>query len=428
MFRVFNCLATEHDWRLVALAVIVCLLASLTSVNLLRRAKLPSGHIRALWLLTAGFATGCGIWATHFIAILAYTPGLPITYGIGLTAASLVAAVVVTTIGLAALLYLPTSWNAALGGIIVASGVTIMHYLGMMAVQLPGRVTWDFELVIVSVLLGTVFTVAALAVAVRHRHNEATFISALLLTAAITSLHFTGMGAVEIIPDPTRTIGHYSLSPTSLALALANAALALLALSLVSAFADRRLRERDRRLATAVNNMTQGLVMFDPSERMVVCNDRYIEMYGLSRDVVKPGCTLTDIIRHRISTGSLTRDAEEYRSQLLDAMARKETISWVVEADNGRAISVVNRPIAGGDWVGVHEDISERRRSERELESTRSFLDKVIENVPVTISVKSLPDFRYTLINRVAQRHYGVAREQMIGKTSTDVFPPAWRH
>jgi len=172
---------------------------------------------------------------------------------------------------------------------------------------------------------------------------------------------------------------------------------------------------------------TQGMKVkkqFDAAERMVVCNERYIELYGLSRDIVKPGCTLAEIIRHRIATGSLRRDAEEYRAELLDAMARRETISWVVETDDGRSISVVNRPIAGGDWVGVHEDITERRRAERELKQTKAFLDTVIESVPVTIAVKELPSYRYALINRAAEKHYGVPRDSMIGRTSSEVFPP----
>ena len=101
MCRIFNCLTTEHDWRLVILAAVVCLLASLTAINLFHRARLTGGRARVVWIATAGFATGCGIWATHFIAMLACDPGITVSYGIGLTAASLFAAALVTTLGLA---------------------------------------------------------------------------------------------------------------------------------------------------------------------------------------------------------------------------------------------------------------------------------------------------------------------------------------
>src|ERR1044071_7504202 len=83
MFRVLTCLATEHDWRLVAVAAVICLLASLTTINLFHRAQATAGRIRLGWLAAAGVATGCGIWATHFIAMLAYDPGIGIAYHIG---------------------------------------------------------------------------------------------------------------------------------------------------------------------------------------------------------------------------------------------------------------------------------------------------------------------------------------------------------
>ena len=101
MFRVLTCLATEHDWRLVIVAGVVCFLASLTAISLFGRARAVSGRARISWLLAAGAATGCGIWATHFIAMLAYDPGVPVAYNIGLTVMSLMVAVVITTVGLA---------------------------------------------------------------------------------------------------------------------------------------------------------------------------------------------------------------------------------------------------------------------------------------------------------------------------------------
>src|SRR6185437_555279 len=99
MFQVFNCLATEHDLRLVVVAGVVCFLASLTAVNMFNRARSTGARSRIVWLVAAGAATGCGIWATHFIAMLAYDPGVAIGYNIGLTALSLLAAATVTGAG-----------------------------------------------------------------------------------------------------------------------------------------------------------------------------------------------------------------------------------------------------------------------------------------------------------------------------------------
>src|SRR3954469_10338898 len=102
MYRVLTCLTGEHDLRLVVLAGGVCFLASLAAISLFHRARATQGRARATWILIAGTAAGCGIWATHFIAMLAYEPGIATAYDIGLTALSLIAAVAVTSLGLGA--------------------------------------------------------------------------------------------------------------------------------------------------------------------------------------------------------------------------------------------------------------------------------------------------------------------------------------
>src|SRR4051812_2608484 len=129
-----------------------------------------------------------------------------------------------------------------------------------------------------------------------------------------------------------------------------------------SVFYRRRLYGRRSALfATAINNMSQGVVMFDSSARLVLCNGRYLEMYGLSPSVVKPGSKLVDVMHHRFATGSIASDPKKYCTETLTAMAEGKTIDTIVKAPDGRSILVVNRPVAGGQhWVGTHEDITER--------------------------------------------------------------------
>src|SRR5262249_21077554 len=115
---------------------------------------------------------------------------------------------------------------------------------------------------------------------------------------------------------------------------------------------------------------------------------------------------------------------EEYRSELMTAMRAGKSASWVVEQSDGRAIAVSNRPFAGGYLVGTHEDISGRRRGGREVERTKSFLDRVIETVPATIVVKNAQDLRFVLVNRAGERLYGVPRDRLIGKCADEIFSP----
>lgn len=367
MFRVLTCLGGEHDPRLVLLAACICFLASVVAINLFRRATATAGGVRLVWLALAGAATGCGIWATHFIAMLAYEPGVAIAYDIVLTGLSLCLAMLITACGLGLAVFRREGWYPAIGGMIVGGGVACMHYTGMLALEVPGRIFWSPDLVAASILLGTVFGAASLMVAVRYEGERGTLLSAVLLTLAIISHHFTAMGAVEIVPDPLRTIHPFALSPGALAVAVAAAAVLILGLSLAGAIADRRIKERDLLLVTAVNNMSHGIVMFDGNERLLVCNDRYVEMYGLSRDVAKPGATLRELLQHRKATGTLSRDIDEYRSALLTTIAKGEVSSWLVHMPDGRTISVTNRPMTGGAWVASHEDVTERRRAEERI-------------------------------------------------------------
>lgn len=119
-------------------------------------------------------------------------------------------------------------------------------------------------------------------------------------------------------------------------------------------------------LSMVLNNMTQGVVLFDAHERVLVVNDRYVEMYGLSSGVVKPGCTLMELIKNRITTGSLNIDPEKYRAEIMTAVREGAVMNRIVETPDGRAVLVVNRPIQNGKyWIGTHDDITERIQAER---------------------------------------------------------------
>lgn len=168
--------------------------------------------------------------------------------------------------------------------------------------------------------------------------------------------------------------------------------------------AEARARERERLFDTAVNNMSQGLVMFDVAEQLLVCNRRYLEMYGLSADAVKPGCTLLNLLQLRIAKGTFAQDPLAYRADLLATMREGRTIRRVTETGDGRTIAVVNQPMEGGGWVATHEDITERRKAELERDRAKAFLDTVIENVPVTLVVKDARDYRFVLVNRAAEQ------------------------
>jgi diguanylate cyclase (GGDEF)-like protein len=122
-----------------------------------------------------------------------------------------------------------------------------------------------------------------------------------------------------------------------------------------------------QRLDTAVNNIPQGLVVYDALARVTVCNRRYLEMFGLSPDVAKPGCTMQDLISHRKETGSFDGDVEEFCAAIIRNVRLGNVTHQITEAPGGRSILIINQPLEAGGWVATIEDITERRLAEEQI-------------------------------------------------------------
>jgi diguanylate cyclase (GGDEF)-like protein len=120
-------------------------------------------------------------------------------------------------------------------------------------------------------------------------------------------------------------------------------------------------------LATALNNIPQGLVLYDSSARIVVCNQTYLDMFGLSPDVARPGCTMQRLIAHRKETGSFDGDVEAFCSAVIQQVSLGKATRQLTEAPGGRAIEIINRPLKAGGWVATIEDITERTRADEKI-------------------------------------------------------------
>ena len=243
MLRIIGCITDQHDLRLVLLAALICIIGCYTAFSLKARA-VAGGHIsRNLWLAAAAFVTGSGVWATHFVAELAFRPGLPIAYDIGFTALSVVVAVLVSGLGLAIALGRGTH-GAALGGVVVGLGVAAMHYTGMAALRLPAVAQLDITYVIASIVVSAVFSSLAMITAHNRGDLFGRFQATGLLVLAIVGLHFTGMAAVTFFPDPTILIPDQAISPEWLAIAIAAITILIIGLGLTGSNVDQHLAER----------------------------------------------------------------------------------------------------------------------------------------------------------------------------------------
>ena len=143
------------------------------------------------------------------------------------------------------------------------------------------------------------------------------------------------------------------------------AALCIAALAVIGFF-YRRQQARNGRLVDALDNMSQGLCMFDTKTRIVVVNRRYIDMYALSPKIVRPGCTLKELIQHRKDTGLFTGDVDSYCKMIVDGMRAGKSNGIYVQASDGRIVLAKNLSLASGGWLSTHEDVTEQRRAELE--------------------------------------------------------------
>ncbi|MDK4731416.1 EAL domain-containing protein [Rhizobium sp. CNPSo 3490] len=504
MFTVLTCMTEQHDLSMVGLAGLICFLASHCAMVLLDRAMSSSGAARWIWMLTAGAAGGFGIWATHFVAMLAYDPGVVVGYHAGLTLVSLLVAIV-ATMGAVAAKIAYDKWVAnVLAGVLFGVGIASMHFAGMLAIESPGEIAWDEQFVAASVVLGIAFSVAAFRFAGRGgRSLLARFAPTLLLTSGVVALHFTAMAGVTVTPGVAALDPATLLSPDVMVATIAAVTFSLLTAGFAAAiFAVRseakaaraernfklfvqgvtdyaictldpngkvsnwnagaerakgysadeiigadfslfyseedrrkglpqraletarregrfeaqgwryrkdgssfwahvvidaindesgaligfanitkdnskqkadadRIEEVTRNLDVALQNMGQGICLFDGDERLVLCNKRYLEIFRFPEGAVHPGMAYRQIVG--IGYAANTEDAAEAAARAEAHYTRNMALirggagSAVHKYPSGKSLQQNVNMLPNGGWVVTFEDITDRLKSEEQV-------------------------------------------------------------
>ncbi|QPF91693.1 EAL domain-containing protein [Bradyrhizobium commune] len=189
--------------------------------------------------------------------------------------------------------------------------------------------------------------------------------------------------------------------------------------------AQQRLEAERQRLDTALNNMSQGLILYDAAGYIVTCNRRYADMFGLSSEIIKPGCHIRQAMYHRKERGAFDGDVEAFCADVMRVVAERKVSTRTHELPNGRAFQVINTPLAQGGWVATIEEITERRNLEQERDRNYTFLREIIDHIPSQITVKDARTRRYLLVNRIAEETFKDAAETLVGKTAADILPEA---
>jgi diguanylate cyclase (GGDEF)-like protein/PAS domain S-box-containing protein len=175
---------------------------------------------------------------------------------------------------------------------------------------------------------------------------------------------------------------------------------------------------RNAFVSSALNHLKQGVVITNPRQRIVFLNDRYLQIYGLSRSDITPEMTGRDLLELRRRRGVLDVSPDEFYARV------KKPEGLITELPGGRAVHVKYFPLPNGGSVATHDDCSEQRELSRQLASTKKFLESVLENVPVCVAAKNIEDGRYIFANRAFERFSRFSRDFIVGKRADEIFTP----
>ena len=372
-----------HDAPLVCLSVLVAVAASYTALDLAGRAR--ESRAAGIWLVAAAAAMGGGIWAMHFVAMLAYqVPGMAFGYDAGLTLVSLVVAVGATLAGFMVVNRPGLTRLRLIGaGSFMGAGVVAMHYIGMAAMRMPVTLGYDPRWVAASIVVAVVAATAALWLAFRRRGGVERVVASLVMGAAVSGMHYSAMAGAIFAPMAPGGRGSTDLplgiDQTSLALGVSVASLAILAMALAASVFDRRIAEFSDREASALRSSEERfrslyrgtplpLHSLDRDGRIDQVSDTWLVLTGYARlDVV--GRPLSDFVTPDSAGRMLGDDA---RALLEHGFLFEREYVLVTQPGALRHVLMSASLVraADGSVVGVlggMTDVTERRLAEEAL-------------------------------------------------------------
>lgn len=376
-----------YDPLLVAVSLLIAVAASFTALDLAARARASDGWVRGVWLATGATAMGGGIWAMHFVAMLAFVlPGMTMTYDVGLTLLSLFVAIGATGIAFA----LRGRTHARRGGLVLAGtlmggGVAAMHYIGMAAMRMGPALRYEPPFVLLSIFIAIVAATSALWLANRNASMRERIGAALLMGVAIAGMHYTGMLAanfVQAVPMGADA-SEPGVGRAGLALAVSATTFFILFMALIAAMADRRFALMSEREATALRNSEERfralyhrtplpLHSLDADGNIDRVSDMWLQLMGYSSE---------EVIGRPFINFMTEASARQRRQEDWPELLQKGVISpreYRVVTKDGRFLDIVCTARAEYDAggkilfvLGGITDVTERKRAEEALRQSQ---------------------------------------------------------
>jgi len=271
-------LTGSYDYLQVALSGLIAVSASYAALDLGGRVTATSGWLRLVWLTGGAAVMGFGIWSMHFVGMLAFSLPVPVSYNWPTVLVALLSAILSSAFAL----YVVSRHKMGLvraftGSVIMGTGIAASHYIGINAMRLAAVCRFDLRILTLSVVLAIVFSLAALVLAFDQREETRTtpsrkILSAIVLGAAISAMHYTGMASASFIasavaPDVSHAVSISSLGTIGIAIVtLTVLGLAILTCKAARRFAaqaeelERRVIERTRQLTTINEELRKEIV------------------------------------------------------------------------------------------------------------------------------------------------------------------------
>ncbi len=368
MLKVMNCVAYEHDLRLVALSAVICILGCYTTTTLMHRAGESVRARSRRWLALAAIVFGCSVWSLHFVAMLAFMPGQAMAYEVSLTAMSIFVA---SAGALLALLV----WRASIGrlvssafaGILLGLAITGMHYVGVAAMRSSEALVFNASYLAASIIISVIFSVLALCRAGKLGTTGRRLEIAGWLSLAICGLHFTGMTAITVVPGVAAADGGAVLGTTTLALAVGSVSIAVLIASLAAITIEQTMTQRslrDLRRMRLMSNLAQEVLIVHRDGIVLEVNSAGERLFKASaKDII--GRAVLSLFTEDSASALIRRERCEPSARLAEEVG--------VQADDGACIPV-ELSCQAIDYLGkaatviALRDLTDRKRHEERIQ------------------------------------------------------------
>ncbi len=371
---ILNCLVVEHDWRLTLLAATVCVIGLSTCITLIGMARRGGTRTSIAYGAAAGLVGGLAVWATHFLAMLGYRADGAIAYAAGETLVSLGIVIVGIALGVALALSGGSRLTRALVAAVAGSSVAAMHFIGMAAMRIEGgMIAWDYSgaagAVAISILL-------ALCTALWSRRDGWWRVPASTTfgVLSVVSLHFGGMAAVEILPDPTSILSASLISESNLLLGVVGGAtIVVMVAAFVTVMGLWGRNSALGHLREAIDAMPDGLGFYDADDRLLIWNARYAEVNPEVAAALAVGVPFRTMLQLGLDQGlyedAFGREREWMKERLAARRALSNSLEQRIAGD--RWLRVQDRRTSNGGIVTVVNDITDLKRDAVALAEAR---------------------------------------------------------